>query len=226
MISHRAYTPPLGFSALTPFYDRAVASLTREGVWRAKLAGHLCAAPGETILDVGAGTGTLAILVSAREPRCSYRGIDPDGAAVAIARRKAALAGSPASFEVGTFGGPPASNPERADKVVCSLVLHQVPLDEKRRLLRSMLEWLKPGGQLFVADYGAQSSLAMRLAFRLTVQLLDGKADTQRNADGALPLLIAEAGFEDPITLEETDTLTGRIEIIRARRPLSGGSFR
>lgn len=225
-MSGGTHTPPLGFAALTPFYDRAVASLTREGVWRTKLAGHLCATPGETILDVGAGTGTLAILVTALEPRCTYRGIDPDGAAVAIARRKAALAGSSARFEVGTFGGPPASNPERVDKVVCSLVLHQVPLDEKRRLLRSTLEWLKPGGQLFVADYGAQPSLAMRLAFRLTVQLLDGKADTQPNADGALPLLIAEAGFQQPVTLEAVDTPTGRIEIIRAQKPLSNGSLR
>lgn len=225
-MSDSAYTPPLGFSALTPFYDRAVASLTREGVWRTRLARHLCATPGETILDVGAGTGTLAILVTASEPRCTYRGIDPDAAAVAIARRKAALAGSSASFDVGTFGGLPVNHPERADKVVSSLVLHQVPLDEKRRLLRSMLEWLKPGGQLFVADYGAQTSLAMRLAFRLTVQLLDGKADTQPNADGALPLLIAEAGFEELVTLDAIDTPTGRIEIIRARRPLSAGSFR
>jgi len=224
VMGNPVHTPPLGFSALTPFYDRAVASLTREGVWRTKLAKHLCAMPQETILDVGAGTGSLAILVSAREPRCSYRGIDPDGAAVAIARRKAALAGSPATFEVGTFGGVPASDSECADKVVCSLVLHQVPLDEKRRLLRSMLEWLKPGGQLFVADYGAQPRLAMRLAFRLTVQLLDGKAHTQPNADGALPLLIAEAGFEEPVTLEAIDTPTGRIEIIRARKPFTIGS--
>jgi ubiquinone/menaquinone biosynthesis C-methylase UbiE len=221
-----AYTPPLGFSALTPLYDRAIASLTREGVWRSRLVRHLSPEPGETILDVGAGTGTLAILVSAIEPCCSYRGIDPDGVAVGIARRKAALAGSSATFDIGSFGGSPASNLEGADKVVCSLVLHQVPLAEKRRLLQTMLEWLKPGGHLFVADYGSQQGLAMRLAFRLTVQLLDGKADTQPNADGVLPLLIAEAGFQELVTLEAIDTPTGRIEIMRAQRPLRSGKHR
>ena len=224
MTSNLAYTPPLGFAALTPFYDRAIASLTREGVWRTSLAGHLSAKPGERILDVGSGTGSLAILVTAGEPRCTYRGIDPDGAAVAIARRKAALAGSRATFEVGSFGGRPASDCEGVDKVVCSLVLHQVPLAEKRRLLRAMLERLKPGGQLFVADYGAQQGLAMRLAFRLTVQLLDGRADTQPNADGALPLLIAQAGFRNVVMLEAIHTPTGRIEIIRAQKPLAPGT--
>ena len=214
-----AYTPPLGIAGLTPLYDRAVASLTREGIWRTRLVSHLSARPGETILDIGAGTGTLGILVTAGEPRCSYRGIDPDAAAVAIARRKAALSGSPASFGTGRFTESPASDSECADKVVCSLVLHQVPLPEKRRLLRSMHEWLKPGGHLFVADYGAQCSLAMRLAFRLTVQLLDGKRDTQPNADGVLPRLIAEAGFRDLVTLDAIDTPTGRIEIIRAQKP-------
>lgn len=222
-MSTGAHTPPLGFAALTPFYDRAIAGLTREAVWRASLVRHLDAKPGETILDVGSGTGSLAVAVTAAEPRCLYRGIDPDAAAVAIARQKAALAGSPATFLVGTLGGPPA-NGERIDKIVCSLVLHQVPLDEKRRLLAAMRDWLKPGGLLLVADYGLQPTLAMRVAFRLTVQLLDGKADTQPNADGALPELIDAAGFRKPVIVDGVDTATGRIEIIRAEKPVSKGS--
>lgn len=217
-----AHTPPLGYSALTPVYDFAIASLTRERLWRGKLARHMFARPGEAILDIGAGTGNLALLVCSGEPRCSYRGIDPDRAAVEIARKKAALAGLQATFKAGRFAGRPASDSERVDKVACSLVLHQVPLKEKRRLLRAMFEWLKPGGLLFVADYGSQHGFAMRLAFRLTVQLLDGKADTQPNADGVLPVLIARAGFDELATLESIRTPTGRIEIIRARRPLAG----
>lgn len=98
-----------------------------------------------------------------------------------------------------------------------------MPLAEKRRLLRAMLERLKPGGELYVADYGEQKSLATRLAFRLTVQLLDGKADTQPNADGVMPLLIEEAGFRELVSLEAIDTPTGRIEIIRAKRQRSSG---
>jgi ubiquinone/menaquinone biosynthesis C-methylase UbiE len=217
-MSAGTHTPPLGFAALTPFYDCAIAGLTRETLWRARLVGHLDPKPGETILDVGSGTGSLALAVTAVEPRCLFRGIDPDAAAVGIARQKAGLSGSSATFEVGYLGDRPADC-EPVDTLVCSLVFHQVPLAEKRRLLAAMRDWLRPGGQLFVGDYGLQPTLAMRLLFRLTVQLLDGKADTQPNADGALPGLIAKAGFVRLVNLEAIDTATGRIEIIRAEKP-------
>ena len=213
------HTPPLGFDTLTPLYDRAIAGLTREAVWRTKLVEHLDPKRGETILDVGSGTGSLAIAVTAVEPGCIFRGIDPDEAAIAIARQKAALAGSSATFETASFGGRPGGDGERPDKIVCSLVLHQVPLAEKRRLLAAMSDRLKPGGELFIADYGHQPTYAMRTAFRLTVQLLDGKVDTQPNADGILPALIEGAGFRRQVTLDAVDTVTGRIELIRAEKP-------
>lgn len=218
-----AHTPPLGFAALTPLYDRVIAGLTREAVWRARLVEHLGAKRGETILDIGSGTGSLAVAVTAAEPGCTFRGIDPDAAAVAIARQKAALDGSPATFDLGGFGGRPTHGADRADKIVCSLVLHQVPLAEKRRLLATMLDWLKPGGQLFVADYGLQTTFIMRLAFRLTVQMLDGRRDTQPNADGMLPSLIAEAGFKGVTLRDSFTTATGRIEITRAEKPRVAG---
>ena len=217
-MSNPAHTPPLGFAALTPLYDLAIAGLTRAAAWRTSLVRHIDPKRGETILDIGSGTGSLGIAVTAAEPGCIFRGIDPDEAAVDMARKKAVLAGSTAIFDVGRFGEQPAQDHARADKIVCSLVLHQVPLAEKRRLLAAMLDWLQPGGELFIADYGRQPTLALRMAFRLTVQLLDGRADTQPNADGILPRLIEEAGFGKPVVLNAIDTATGRIEILRAEK--------
>ena len=63
---------------------------------------------------------------------------------------------------------------------------------EKRAGLAASLRALKPGGTLHVADYGRQSG-AMRVLFRL-VQSLDGYENTQPNADGVLPTLMAEGG--------------------------------
>ena len=220
-MTQTTHTPPLGFAALTPLYDRVIGTMTREAVWRTHLVGHIGAKEGESILDVGSGTGSLAIAVTAAAPGCIFRGIDPDAAAVEIARRKAGLAGSTATFELGNFGGPNGSG-EAVDKITSSLVLHQVPLAEKRRLLRAMFDGLKPGGRLFIADYGLQPTFIMRLAFRVTVQLFDGKRDTQPNADGILPMLIHEAGFGNVSLLEEIDTATGRIAIMRAENPSAG----
>lgn len=213
------YTPPLGFSALTPLYDRVIRMMTREATWRTRLVERISAQEGETILDVGSGTGSLGIAITATTPDCFFKGIDPDARAVEMARRKAALAGSAAIFELGTLDGRPPNGPQLVDKITCSLVLHQVSLTEKRRLLRAMFDGLRPGGQLFIADYSLQSTFVMRLAFRVTVQMLDGKSDTQPNADGILPLLIAEAGFEKLSLLDGFDTATGRIDIVRAEKP-------
>lgn len=219
-----AHTPPLGFAALTPLYDRVIRMLTRETAWRTRLVDRIDPREGDIILDVGSGTGSLAIAVTAAAPGCRFTGIDPDRAAVELARKKAALAGSSATFEQGSFDGSAMHNDGAIDKVACSLVLHQVPLAEKRRLLRAMFQRLRPGGQLFIADYGLQPTFIMRLAFRLTVQMFDGRSDTQPNADGILPLLIEEAGFEGMTLLDSFDTATGRIDIIRAEKPRSAPS--
>lgn len=218
-MSTAAHTPPLGYAALTPVYDAMIRLMTRESAWRPQLVEHIGAETDEMILDVGSGTGSLAVAVTAASPGCVFLGIDPDEPAVEIARRKAAYAGSTATFRVGTFGAPPEGDKQVADKIICSLVLHQVPLDEKRRLLRAMFERLKPGGKLFVADYGLQRTFAMRLAFRATVQLFDGAKDTQPNADGILPNLIEDAGFVRLRVLGDFATATGRIEILSAEKP-------
>lgn len=211
------HTPPLGLDALTPIYDRAIALFTREKQWRRRLVQRIAPKAGETILDIGSGTGSLALLVSEMEPRALYRGIDPDARAVEIARQKCSGAPS-ATFAVGFLPDHPASPEERADKVVSSLVLHQVPTAEKTRLIRAMHAWLKPGGSALIADYGLQRSLAMRLAFRSTVQLLDGVSDTQPNADGIIPELLAEAGFRAVTLADHFATPSGSIDIIIARK--------
>ncbi|QNN65630.1 class I SAM-dependent methyltransferase [Sphingomonas rhizophila] len=217
-MSAAPYTPPLGVAALTPFYDRAIGLFTREAHWRSKLAKAIDPRPGETILDVGSGTGSLGVILSSREPNAFYRGIDPDADAVRSARSKAKSAGSSALFDEGFLADKPPSDAHRVDKVASSLVFHQVPLSEKIRLLAAMRDWLKPGGSIFIADYGEQRSIPMKVAFRFTVQLLDGVSDTQPNADGILPRLMREAGFIDVRQLDRIATPSGSIDLLTARK--------
>ncbi|WP_298161974.1 class I SAM-dependent methyltransferase [Brevundimonas sp.] len=214
-----SFTPALGHAALSGFYDPAIALLTRERVWRARLLDQVAPKPGETIIDLGCGTGSFAVSLAQRAPGARIIGVDPDGDILRRAGAKADAAGQDIRFvkgfarDVATILGDGV-----ADKVVSSLVFHQLPMEEKRRGLAAALRALKPGGTLHIADYGRQAGV-MRLLFRI-VQSLDGYENTQPNADGVLPRLIAEAGFANVRECETLATLTGSISFYRAERSL------
>lgn len=211
------YTPPLGYAALTPLYDLAVALTTRENVWRRALVDEIMSGGRRSIIDVGSGTGSLAALLYEAAPESRYLGVDPDVEAVRRAREKAVRIGGGAEFREGYF--PEGAGDENADVIVSSLVLHQVPLAEKKRIIDAAYMRLNPGGRLLIADYGMQDSPLARFLFRVSVQTLDGREDTQPNADGVLPELMREAGFD---LIEERLRLltpTGLIFIHAARKP-------
>lgn len=195
MTNGQTFTPALRLPALTASYDRVIAAMTREKTWRGRLLEALAPAEGETIVDLGCGTGTLAIMVARAAPNVTVLGVDPDPEVLALARAKAKASG----IEIGLVNALGADRVEslpygRADKVVTSLVLHQCPIAAKRGILANAHALLRPGGRLFVADFGVQKSWLMRLLFN-QVRLLDGYANTGTNKDGAIPLLISQAGF-------------------------------
>lgn len=72
----------------------------------------------------------------------------------------------------------------------------------------------KTGGTVCIADYARQSRLLMRTAFRF-IQLIDGKADTQPNADGFLETELANYSGEPVGPVFAIDTPTGTISIFR-----------
>ena len=207
------YTPPLG-SGDTADYDQAIRRWTREMRWRGAMLELLGSRAGETVLDVGCGTGSFAVMLKDASPGVAVIGIDPDIEALAIARAKAAEAGVSIDWRQGFARD---VEPAAADAVVSSLMFHQVPMTEKRAGLAAMHAALRPGGRLLVADYGKQSGL-MRLLFRQTIQRLDGVEDTQPNADGVLPQLMAEAGFSAVREARHVATVTGRITLFTAQR--------
>ncbi len=213
------YTPPLGYAALTPLYDLAVALTTRENVWRRALVGEIMSGERRSIIDVGSGTGSLAALLHEAAPESRYLGVDPDVEAVRRAREKAARIGAGAEFREGYF--PEGAGDEGADVIVSSLVLHQVSVAEKKRIIDAAYLRLNPGGRLLIADYGLQDAPLARLLFRVSVQALDGREDTQPNADGVLPELMREAGFDDVEQRLRLPTPTGLIYIHVARKPAS-----
>jgi ubiquinone/menaquinone biosynthesis C-methylase UbiE len=216
-MSEHAFTPAAGRFAPTRLYDPVVA-LTRERLWRSLAVMYVAPRPGDTIADVGCGTGSLAVLLGRVEPLAHIIGLDPDGEVLKVARDKADAAGVTVDWRV-SMGDAlvDALGTASVDTVMSSLVLHQCPLPMKRAVLAAMHAVLKAGGKLVIADFGLQRTTLMRWAFRI-VQLADGTEDTQPNADGVLPELLSECGFNGVRETEVVPTVSGSISVYVARK--------
>lgn len=214
--SNRDFTPAV---PLLWAYDPIVSLLTREDRWRGALVEQIAPGIDDVIADVGCGTASLLVRIAEGGPVGTLIGVDPDERILVKAGAKLDRAGVTAVLrqgylrEVGQVLGA-----GRVDKIVSSLVFHQVPLDEKRCGLAAMFGALRPGGEIHIADYGLQRTVAMRFLFRI-VQCVDGFADTQPNADGILPSLMAEAGFAGVAETRLFNTATGSISLYRGTRP-------
>ena len=213
------YTPAAGHHWLTPLYDVGVAALTRERRWRTALVEQVRPGANDVIVDVGCGTGSLLVRMGKIAPSARLVGIDPDPAVLARARRRIGEAGLSVELHIG-FARQAAELLQgiRPTKITSSLVLHQVPMKEKIDALAAMHSALEPGGELHMADYGRQRTRLMRTLFRLVVQNLDGRENTEPNARGVLPELMRQAGFR---RVEETaviTTVSGSISLYRAER--------
>jgi ubiquinone/menaquinone biosynthesis C-methylase UbiE len=109
--------------------------------------------PGEAVLDVGCGTGALAMeaykRVGATGRVC---GIDPGPKQIARARSKAERASLPIDFQIGVIEQ--LAFPDQSfDVVLSTLMMHHLPDDLKRLGLAEMARVLKPEGRLVIVDF-------------------------------------------------------------------------
>jgi SAM-dependent methyltransferase len=210
----KGFTPALGFHVLTPLYDHVVALTTRERTFKQALLDQAVIEPGDEVLDVGCGTGTLAIAAQRLQPGVRVAALDADSAILAIAARKARRAGADITFDLGRSSALPYAD-ERFDRVLSSLFFHHLPWRDKLLTAREMHRVLRPAGELHVADWGRAGGLSSRTAF-LAIQLLDGFDSTSDNVAGRLPLLFGSAGFSHVDETRRIPTVFGVISLYRA----------
>ena len=213
----REYVAALRFPFLTRIYDPVVRLTTREGTFKRLLIEQAQPGPGQRVLDLGCGTGTLAIQVKQRQPAADVAGLDADPEMLERAGAKAAEAGVEIQLDEG-YSDALAYPDERFDLVLSTLFFHHLDPTPKRQTLREIARVLRRGGELHVADWGRASDPVM-LAASLSIRLLDGFSNTRDNFTGALPALFEECGLVEASQTNRLRTPFGSLALYRARRP-------
>ena len=140
-------------------YDLLIWLLTlgRERSFRERLLEPARLQPGESVLDVGCGTGTLAIAAKRRVGASgSVHGVDASPEMIARAKHKAGKAKADVTFDVGVAEALPF--PEaRFDVVTSTVMLHHLRRTARQQGVSEMKRVLKPGGRLLAVDFTGAS---------------------------------------------------------------------
>jgi demethylmenaquinone methyltransferase/2-methoxy-6-polyprenyl-1,4-benzoquinol methylase/phosphoethanolamine N-methyltransferase len=174
------------------FYDVLMNLLTLGGETRLReitldLVGLM---PGEKVLDVGCGTGSLAMTAKRRVgPAGAVVGIDAAPEMVARARKKAARAAADVRFETSIIESLPFGSGE-FDVVLSSLMIHHLPRSIRPAAFAEVYRVLKPGGRFLAVDFQPPSGGLGRF---LTAHSL-GHGMSRNDIRHNIPLLEA-AGF-------------------------------
>jgi len=195
-----------------PAYD-AIAWLTTFGQEPAIRRQTLSVAqpqPGEMALDVGCGTGTLAVATARKvRPGGEVHGIDASAEMVEVAQRKATRKSVEAAFWVAPIEGLPFPD-GHFDLVLSSFMLHHLPDEVKAQGFAEVGRVLKPGGRFVVVDLADSSrSFVGRLTTLIGHKMKDGYVE-------GLKSMIAESRL---VEVEEVRTTFKYLAFLRATKP-------
>jgi demethylmenaquinone methyltransferase/2-methoxy-6-polyprenyl-1,4-benzoquinol methylase len=146
-------------------YDRGMRLLTLGCLERVHqdIAARL--KPGDRVLDVGCGTGALAILLARKGTQVTGIDISPSMLYVAARRlEEQGLDSQVTLCEMGAVALDSAFADGSFDAVVSTLLFSELSDDEIEYTLTEIRRILRPGGQLFIADEILPTSLLGRVA--------------------------------------------------------------
>jgi len=160
--------------------DKAIREITAE-------MGHIKL--GDTVLEVGCGTGELTIAAKVRAGFAGkVFGIDAVPEMIEVARSKVAELGVEIDFQVDLIEALSFAD-DTFDVVLSSLMMHHLPDDVKLKGLSEIHRVLKPGGRLLVVDVQHPTTLLGRvlMALFLRPKIESGVDD--------LPTMMTRVGF-------------------------------
>lgn len=140
-------------------YDLTVwlAFFGNEGALRRKILQLARVAAGEHVLDLGCGTGTLAIEAKRRVgPEGRMYALDASQEMLSRAEKKAKKAGAEVVFKMGLAEDVPFPGGQ-FDVVLSTVMLHHLPAKARLKCANEIRRILKPGGRVLAVDFEGMS---------------------------------------------------------------------
>ncbi|MGK4000319.1 class I SAM-dependent methyltransferase [Sorangium sp. So ce1024] len=170
--------------------------------------------PSSTVLEIGCGTGSLALEMS---PFAGHiHAMDISSEMIRIANQKKQVQGATnVTFHQGTLDGRAPYEPQRFDSAWAYSILHLVP--DRRRTLEALFDLLKPGGS-FISSNVCLGGTWVPYGALITVMRWLGKAPVVHVYDRETILReMREVGF---VEIEEREVGGGgMVAFVVAKKP-------
>ncbi len=211
MTAQRAYVPAAGHDRWLRFYDPLTRLLGAPSALRT-LIEQVGLQSGHRVLEIGCGTGNLALMLMQRRADVEVCGLDPDPSALERARRKADRAAIDIEWVLGFADTIPYLDAS-FDRVVSSFMLHHLSRAEKHATLVDVHRVLKPGGSFHLVDFARPDHPRGVVA-----RLLHRDDHLRDHTEGGISAMLDAAGFTSAIRVGLKATLFGPISFYRADR--------
>src|SRR5262245_49456493 len=152
--TQRTFIPAAGRDWLLPLFD-PFSKLFGSEVAHRQLIAQAELQPGQHVLEIGCGTGSVLALVRSLHPSVYVVRLAPDPKALAGARRKVEQSGRAVQLDRGFADELPYPD-QSYDRVLSAFMLHHLAREEKVRTLAEARRVLKPGGSLHIVDLGGE----------------------------------------------------------------------
>lgn len=210
--TNEEYIPALSYRFLTPFYDFIQKYIVRDVRYKNILIEQADIRAGQRVLDLGCGTGTLAIMVKQKHPSAEVAGLDADPDMLKVARYKSSQAKAPVKFDVGFTNNLPYPD-QTFDRVLSSIMIHHLKTPDKKKTAQEVFRVLKPGGQLHIVDFGKP----VTWYGKMLGPFLHRFEEANDNIDGSLPLFFGEPGLKTQI-LGHFWTFFGDLDFLKGEK--------
>ena len=183
--------------------------------FRKRIVDEASLKPGESVLDCGCGTGTLAVVAKRQVgPKGRVCGIDISKDQLDVARKKIKRENLEIEFCESSIDELPFPD-HSFNAIFSTLMLHHVPREVKIGAFREMRRVLKPGGRIVIADFGPPKHAWGWVPYAPIMLMLWLASTTRDNLYNRLPELMSQAGLR----VTEHKFMKEAVHLIKAGLP-------